>query len=134
MSAKPCPFCKFVLPGLDRPLLAENADAVAFEDAFPSAGGHTLIVPRRHIERVLELTATEHTQMWDLARTQLTRLESMQPVDRTVGYTIGINDGQAAGQTVAHVHLHIIPRHAGDTPEPRGGLRWVIPATAKYWE
>jgi diadenosine tetraphosphate (Ap4A) HIT family hydrolase len=50
------------------------------------------------------------------------------------GYNIGINVGEAAGQTVAHAHLHVIPRHQGDLPDPRGGIRWIIPAKARYWE
>ena len=50
------------------------------------------------------------------------------------GYNIGINDGAAAGQTVAHLHLHVIPRYEGDVPDPRGGIRWVIPDRAPYWE
>jgi diadenosine tetraphosphate (Ap4A) HIT family hydrolase len=54
--------------------------------------------------------------------------------DMPAGYNIGINVGEAAGQTVAHAHLHVIPRHQGDVPDPRGGIRWVIPAKAKYWE
>jgi diadenosine tetraphosphate (Ap4A) HIT family hydrolase len=49
------------------------------------------------------------------------------------GYNIGINDGAAAGQTVAHLHMHLIPRYIGDQPDPRGGVRWVIPEKADYW-
>lgn len=50
------------------------------------------------------------------------------------GFNIGINDGQAGGQTVMHVHMHLIPRYAGDVPDPRGGIRWVLPNKAAYWE
>jgi diadenosine tetraphosphate (Ap4A) HIT family hydrolase len=50
------------------------------------------------------------------------------------GFNIGLNDGQAAGQTVSHAHIHVIPRHTGDVPDPRGGVRWVIPEKAQYWE
>lgn len=49
------------------------------------------------------------------------------------GYNIGINDGAAAGQTIAHLHIHLIPRYAGDQPDPRGGVRWIFPAKADYW-
>ena len=49
------------------------------------------------------------------------------------GYNVGINDGAAAGQTVAHLHMHLIPRYAGDQPDPRGGVRWILPDKAKYW-
>lgn len=98
-------------------------------DKFPSAEGHTLVVPRRHVARVLDLTDEEYAALWELVRGELRRLEANAPD----GYTIGINDGLAAGQTIAHLHVHLIPRHDGDTPEPKGGIRWVLPGTADYW-
>jgi diadenosine tetraphosphate (Ap4A) HIT family hydrolase len=102
---------------------------VAFDDAFPSAPGHTLVVPRRHVGRLLDLTERESAELWGLARDQLARLESTGPD----AYTVGVNDGPAAGQTVAHVHLHLIPRRFGDVTDARGGLRWVLPNSAPYW-
>lgn len=126
----PCPYCTFVLRDRDRPLLGQTDRVVAFEDAFPSTPGHTLVIPRRHVGRVLDLTDAEYADLFAVARTQLGRLEGEHGPD---SYTIGINDGPAAGQTVPHVHLHLMPRHHGDTPDPRGGLRWVVPATADYW-
>lgn len=126
----PCVFCTLVLRDRDRPLLGQSEHVVAFEDAFPSTAGHTLVIPRRHVARVLDLTDAEYTDLFTVARTQLGRLEGEHGPD---SYTIGINDGPAAGQTVPHVHLHLMPRRHGDTPEPRGGLRWVVPATADYW-
>lgn len=126
----PCPFCTFVLPGLERPFLAQTEHVVAFEDAYPSAPGHVLVIPRRHVGRVLDLTDEEFHDLWYVARAQLRRLEGYA----TAAYTIGVNDGVAAGQTVPHVHLHVIPRHLGDTAESRGGIRWAIPETAAYWE
>jgi len=132
-SEQQCPFCTLVLAGHDRPLLATTALAVAFEDAFPSSPGHVLVIPRRHVGRVHELTGPEHAQLWELARTVLLAARDREGSGVAPGYTIGVNDGPAAGQTVAHVHLHIIARYPGDNPDPRGGLRVVIPATAKYW-
>jgi diadenosine tetraphosphate (Ap4A) HIT family hydrolase len=128
MSA--CPFCDSVLPGIDRPLLSFTPHTAAFEDAFPSAPGHVLVIPRRHVGRVLDLTDEEFADLWAVARDQLRRLQVGNPD----AFTIGINDGAAAGQTVAHVHLHIIPRHHGDTAETKGGVRWVLPETAPYWD
>lgn len=125
-----CFFCAAVLPGHDRPLLEVTDLSTAFADAFPSTPGHTLLVPRRHVSRVLELSDSEHADLWALARRQLVRLEHEFGPD---AYTIGINDGVAAGQTLAHVHLHLMPRIHGDVPDPRGGLRWVVPPTADYW-
>jgi diadenosine tetraphosphate (Ap4A) HIT family hydrolase len=126
-----CPFCTFVLRDHDRPLLQETSAVVAFEDAFPSAPGHTLVIPRRHVGRVLELTDAERTDLWAVALDQLARITDQCGPDAA---TIGINDGPAAGQTVAHVHLHVIPRRHGDTATPKGGVRWAIPETAAYWD
>lgn len=95
-------------------------------DNYPSAPGHRLVVPTQHVERVADLTDGELLGMWTVAR-DLTQGDAD-------GYTVGINDGPAAGQTVPHVHLHVIPRHHGDVPDPRGGVRWVLPDTAPYWE
>jgi diadenosine tetraphosphate (Ap4A) HIT family hydrolase len=125
-----CFFCRSVLAGRDRPLLAETSDVVAFEDNFGSGPGHTLVIPRRHVGRVLDLTDAEYADLFSVGRAQLRRLDAAQPD----GYTIGINDGPAAGQSVPHVHLHLIPRRHGDTANPRGGIRWAIPETAAYWE
>jgi diadenosine tetraphosphate (Ap4A) HIT family hydrolase len=104
--------------------------AVAFPDAFPVSPGHTLIVPRRHEADYFALTAAEQTAMWALTGEVRRRIEvEHQPQ----GYNIGLNVGTAAGQTVPHAHLHVIPRYVGDVPDPRGGIRWVFPAKAVYW-
>lgn len=64
----------------------------------------------------------------------LQRVRAMLDAElRPDGYNIGINDGAAAGQTVMHVHMHVIPRYRGDRPDPRGGIRWIIPEKADYW-
>jgi diadenosine tetraphosphate (Ap4A) HIT family hydrolase len=125
-----CAFCTLVLAETGRPLLDNSRHVVAFEDAYPSAPGHTLVIPRRHVERIRDLNAAEQKELWNVALTQIERLERDSNHD---GYTIGVNDGQAAGQTVPHVHLHVIPRTHRDVPDPRGGVRWVIPQTASYW-
>ena len=130
MVSKDCPFCT-ILATESRPLLDETVSVVAFEDAFPSTLGHTLVIPRRHVGRVLELSSDEAMELWQVARRQLARLEAANAPD---AFTIGVNDGEAAGQTVPHVHLHVMPRQLGDTPEARGGIRWVVPKTASYWE
>jgi len=130
MSENSCPFCKFVLAGTDRPLLFETENIVAFEDAYPSTPGHTLVIPRRHIGRISDLTEAEYSDLWIVAKKQIQRLEKSSPD----AYTIGVNDGEAAGQTIAHVHLHVIPRRLGDTAEVKGGIRWAVRETAAYWE
>ena len=122
-----CPFC--TLPP-DR-LLATRATAIAIRDAFPVSPGHTLIIPRRHVASFFDITDAERADLLALlssARHDLDR--EFHPA----GYNIGINDGAAAGQTVPHLHIHLIPRYAGDQPDPRGGVRWVIPDKAAYWD
>jgi len=123
----PCPFCS--LP-VERFVL-ESAYAVALRDAFPVSPGHTLIIPRRHVASFFDVTDAERSDLMSLlaaARDDLDR------EFRPAGYNIGINDGAAAGQTVPHVHVHLIPRFAGDREDPRGGVRWVLPDKAVYWD
>ncbi|MGE3550518.1 MAG: HIT family protein [Geobacter sp.] len=126
MVVRPCPFCTLEP---DRISLS-NDYAVAIRDGFAVSEGHMLIIPKRHIASIFEATAEEQAALFDLlglARHQL--LDELQPD----GFNIGINDGTAAGQTVMHLHIHLIPRYAGDQPDPRGGVRWIFPDKAAYW-
>lgn len=111
-------------------VLCRNDAAVAICDAYPVTQGHTLVIPLRHVASFFDTTPEERAAMFSLleAAKQLLQLEF-----RPAGYNIGINDGAAAGQTVGHLHVHLIPRYAGDRPDPRGGVRWVIPEKADYW-
>lgn len=99
-------------------------------DAYPVSPGHTLIVPRRHVESYFSLDVTERDGLFALLDAAKRQLDREFGPD---GYNIGINDGAAAGQTVPHLHIHVIPRYAGDQPDSRGGVRWVIPEKADYW-
>ncbi len=125
-----CVFCDR-LAGQD--FIAENELAVAFLDAFPLSPGHCLIVPRRHESDFLNLTVEEQAAVWALVAPVRAHTEAVW-TSAPDGYTIGVNAGEAAGQTVAHAHLHVIPRRRGDVADPRGGIRCVIPAKARYWE
>ncbi len=110
--------------------ISETRLAVAVLDAYPVSPGHTLIVPRRHVADFFSLTEQEQAGLWSLLL-PVTRI-----LDRShhpAAYNIGLNAGRAAGQTVAHVHVHVIPRYEGDVADPRGGVRWVIPERADYW-
>lgn len=111
-------------------LLLSNEHAVAFLDRFPLAEGHALVVPVRLVGRLADLPPDVEAVLWATARQAR---ELLQARFRPAGFTIGINDGEAAGQTVPHAHIHLIPRYPGDVPDPRGGIRWIIPAKAKYW-
>jgi diadenosine tetraphosphate (Ap4A) HIT family hydrolase len=121
-----CPFCS--LPN-ERIVLANKSGWVV-RDAYPVSLGHTLIIPRRHIGSFFELSADERQDL-------LTLLDEAQAAlqikHQPQGFNIGINDGPAAGQTVPHLHIHLIPRYTDDVTDPRGGVRWVIPEKAKYW-
>jgi diadenosine tetraphosphate (Ap4A) HIT family hydrolase len=111
-------------------LLAENDLAIAFPAGFPVSPGHALIVPRRHEPDFFALTADEQAAMVALTKPVRAALDRQFTPD---AYNLGVNAGKAAGQTVRHTHLHVIPRYAGDVAEPRGGVRWVLPETARYW-
>lgn len=126
MSPTSCPFCTIAV---DR-TIATVSLAFAIRDGFPLSPGHTLIIPRRHVGSWFEASEAEReqiTSLLDLCKSHLDR------EFRPASYNIGINDGPAAGQTVPHLHVHLIPRYLGDLPDPRGGVRWVLPGKAKYW-
>jgi diadenosine tetraphosphate (Ap4A) HIT family hydrolase len=121
-----CPFCN---PEKDR-IIINGLHALAITDGFPVSDGHALIIPRRHIQTVFDATDIEQTALMD----SLTRSKSI--IDQRFspdGYNIGINQGQAGGQTVPHLHIHLIPRYESDQEDPRGGIRWVLPEKACYW-
>lgn len=111
-------------------LIDENSAATAIRDAYPVSPGHTLLIPKRHAGSFFDLSEQERGGLLVLLdRAKLVLDKEYRPQ----GYNIGINDGVAAGQTVPHLHVHLIPRFEGDLPDPRGGVRWVIPDKAKYW-
>jgi diadenosine tetraphosphate (Ap4A) HIT family hydrolase len=121
-----CPFCR---PETNR-IRLEYELAVAVLDGFPITSGHTLVVPKRHVVSLFELPDAEQVAVWALvAGVRADLLAEFRPD----GFTVGLNDGPAAGQTVPHAHVHVIPRRHGDVPDPRGGVRWVIPDRAAYW-
>ena len=122
-----CPFCHLIASGS---VTDVNAHAVAFADGYPVAAGHTLVVPRRHVASVFDLGPEEYAALWEVVGAVRRRLTA----DGCPGFTIGVNDGAAAGQTVGHAHVHVIPRRAGDVDDPRGGVRWVLPERAEYWK
>ena len=124
---KPCPFC--TLP--PERIIDSNDLALVIRDGYPISPGHTLVIPKRHIGSWFEITQAEQQALLDLLEKAKTALETELKPD---GYNIGINDGPNAGQTVPHLHMHLIPRYKGDLEDPRGGVRWIIPEKAKYWE
>lgn len=104
--------------------------AVVIRDRFPVSLGHTLIIPRRHVGSFFLISDNEQDSLLKLLNAAKARLdEEFCPA----GFNIGINDGAAAGQTVPHLHIHLIPRYLGDCSDPKGGIRWIIPEKADYW-
>lgn len=121
-----CPFC--TLP-LER-IVEENQHAIWIYDGFPVSAGHSLIIPKRHVGSFFEVTVGERLAMLELLdKAKATVTQELCPD----AFNIGINDGAAAGQTVPHLHMHLIPRYNGDVSDARGGVRWVIPDKADYW-
>lgn len=112
-----------------REILAENAHALAFFDSYPVARGHALVVPRRHAATLFELSGEEYAGCFGLVLPLRDLLAARFAPD---GFNIGANCGEAAGQSVWHAHIHVIPRYRGDVPNPRGGVRGVIPHKANY--
>lgn len=121
-----CPFCS--LP--PERIVAANQAGWMVRDGYPVSPGHTLIISRRHVGSFFELSEEERAGMFSLLEKAKVELHASHGPQ---GYNIGINDGPVAGQTVPHLHIHLIPRYAGDVPDPRGGVRWVIADKAKYW-
>jgi diadenosine tetraphosphate (Ap4A) HIT family hydrolase len=125
-SGDNCPFCP---PPADSILWTDGV-AIAFSDSFPISPGHTLIIPTRHFGTWKEALPEERSA---LSRTIATVQEILRNLHSPDGFNVGFNDGPAAGQTVTHFHIHVIPRYNGDVPDPRGGIRLIIPERAKYW-
>jgi diadenosine tetraphosphate (Ap4A) HIT family hydrolase len=121
-----CPFCH---PDGDRELVVESATAYAMYDKFPVNQGHVLIIPKRHCADYFELSFKEQSAcMFMLNKVKAIVAEKFNPD----GFNIGVNVGEKAGQTVQHVHIHLIPRYHGDVENPRGGVRGVIPDKQQY--
>jgi diadenosine tetraphosphate (Ap4A) HIT family hydrolase len=117
-----CPFCS-------REACLENALSYARVDRFPVSPGHTLVIPKRHVETWFDMTPEEQKAAFRLVDQVKQYLDNEYTPD---GYNIGINCGEAAGQSVAHAHIHIIPRYKNDMENPRGGVRGVIPEKQQY--
>ena len=112
-------------------IVEESALSIAFKDAFPVSDGHTLIIPRRHTASFFDLTLQEREYMMNLmARVKLKLQDEFNPQ----GFNVGVNEGFAAGQTVMHTSMHLIPRFKGDVTDPRGGVRWLFPDKAVFWD
>jgi len=121
-----CVFCNIDKSRIE----IENDLALSFKDLYPVTEGHTLVIPKRRVQSFFELSSNEKKAMFELLESQK---QDLQNKDKLItGFNIGINDGQDAGQTVMHCHIHLIPRRKGDMKDPRGGVRGVIPGKQSY--
>ncbi len=120
------------IPFFEKEWILENERAFAVLDGYPVSPGHTLICPKRGVVDLFEASEAEIDSVWQLANI---RKKQIVQEDRLVtGFNFGVNSGEAAGQTVQHLHFHLIPRRKGDTPNPTGGVRGVIPEKMNYRE
>ena len=110
-------------------VVAENALAFAIRDGFPVSDGHTLVITKRLVPTWFEATREEQLAILELVDEVKARLDVELRPD---GYNVGFNAGVAAGQTVMHLHVHVIPRYSGDVEDPRGGVRHLIPGKGNY--
>jgi len=122
---KPCIFCSC---NSDE-ILFENELSFVTKDYYPVNKGHLLIIPKRHVENYFDISPNEKIALFELVDKAKQYLEQQYSPD---GYNLGINVGEAAGQSIMHVHIHLIPRYWGDTPNPKGGVRGVIPHKQSY--
>ncbi len=121
-----CPFCEAEA----EVILERHAAILILRDKYPVSPGHSLILPTRHFASYFEATEKEREALFEGLLRAKRIVERNHKPD---GWNIGWNDGTAAGQTIGHLHLHLIPRYDGDRPDPRGGIRWIFPDKAAYW-
>lgn len=121
--------CLFCNVGEER-LIAENGLAFAIRDGFPVTELHSLIIPKRHVSDYFELTEEELLACNDLLR--IVKEEILAKDESVKGFNVGANSGLVAGQSVFHCHIHLIPRREGDVPNPKGGIRHLIPGKGAY--
>lgn len=119
-----CILCRRDDPRFNR-IMCENTTFFVRHDNYPSAPGHVELVPKRHIESFFDLTDQELTDFYALLLQA--RKILVEEYDPPHGYTIGVNEGRAAGRSIDHLHVHLIPRYFGDVDDPRGGIRQATP-------
>ena len=127
---KLCPFCARQ-EAVEARVLVRDKTSFCIYDKYPVSNGHALVIPNRHVSSFFELTDAEKFSLLETLSKAKIIIDSKR---KPQGYNIGINDGAEAGQTVFHLHIHLIPRYAGDIDKPEGGVRWIFPSKALYGE
>ena len=116
-------------PFLIKNSILKNSVGFTVRDNYPVSKGHMLVVPKKKVKSIFNLKKSEYTKLFDLVQRTKTYIGKKYSPQ---GFNIGINDGKAAGQTINHAHIHIIPRYKGDHKDPKGGIRAVIPRKKNY--
>lgn len=121
-----CVFCDIVAGTRDATILLETDTFLCFLDAYPVTEGHALVVPKRHVQF---LDDADGVALYEFLERAIATVRSRYDPD---GLNVGLNDGPVAGQTIPHLHWHVIPRYEGDIEDPTGGVRGVIPSERTY--
>ncbi len=122
-----CIFCNL----RDERIILECEHTITFIDTYPASPGHSLVVPKRHFATYFEANDDEILAIGQAVQKAKKILDEEFFPD---AYNIGINNGEAAGQSIKHLHVHIIPRYKGDVKDPKGGVRWILKDRANYWD
>jgi diadenosine tetraphosphate (Ap4A) HIT family hydrolase len=126
-TVKGCAFCDLSNEN-DRPTRARTKSFFAVDDKYPVNVGHTLLIPFRHVSRLRDLTVDEFADLKEILEIVQGHLANQN----AEGFNIGVNEGEVAGQTIPHLHIHVIPRYPGDVEHPRGGIRNLKSALVEY--
>jgi diadenosine tetraphosphate (Ap4A) HIT family hydrolase len=121
--------CRFCLTKPGRRIMIEGKFGFAAWDRHPASPGHFLVMPYRHFSDYFDISDEEREELWRLVAEGKKMADEKYSPD---GYNIGINVGQWAGQSIPHLHIHVIPRYKGDVENPKGGVRGVIPQNKLY--
>ena len=123
-----CIFCKIANHEIPSTVVYEDDQVIAFDDLNPQAPVHTLVIPKKHYSDIADNVPAETMGAMAHAIQEVAKAKGLED-----GFRVISNKGVNAGQTVMHLHVHLIPRYGGDQPDPRGGVRWIVPGKAKYW-
>jgi diadenosine tetraphosphate (Ap4A) HIT family hydrolase len=129
MKTNPCPFCAGIDSEIASRVVVRDELSFCIHDAYPVSKGHCLIIPVRHISSFFEANEVEKLSLMNVLEMAKHRIEQTH---NPQGFNIGINDGAVAGQTIPHLHIHLVPRYTGDVEKPEGGVRWIFPEKALY--
>jgi diadenosine tetraphosphate (Ap4A) HIT family hydrolase len=121
--------CRFCVKKPGRRLIVEGNYGFAAWDRHPASEGHFLVIPYRHFASYFDIDDDERDELWRLVAEAKVICDEKYNPD---GYNIGINVGHWAGQSIHHLHIHVIPRYKGDVENPKGGVRGVIPQKKLY--